>query len=67
MLMHFHHFCLIQICIAKVQKEWGGLVIGHWQTQPYFQMLLNMSTVEPIHSSTITKVPPPVTRGSPIL
>lgn len=44
----FPSFCLIQICIAKVQKEWGGLVIGHWQTQPYFQMLLNMSTVEPI-------------------
>lgn len=46
----FPPFCLIQRCIAKVQKERGELVIvtPAWQTQPYYPMLLNMSIVDPI-------------------
>lgn len=46
----FPPFCLIQRCIAKVQKERGELVIvtPAWQTQPYNPMLLNMSIVDPI-------------------
>ena len=46
----FPPFCLIQRCVAKVQKEKGELVIvtPTWQTQPYYAMLLNMSIADPI-------------------
>ena len=46
----FPPFCLIQRCVAKVQKDKGELVIvtPTWQTQPYYAMLLNMSIADPI-------------------
>ena len=46
----FPPFCLIQRCVAKVQKEKGELVIvtPTWQTEPYYAMLLNMSIADPI-------------------
>ena len=46
----FPTFCLIQRCVAKVQKEKGELVnvTPTCQTQPYYAMLLNISIADPI-------------------
>jgi hypothetical protein len=46
----FPPFCLINRCLAKVQKEQTELIIitPIWQAQPWYAILLAMSTATPI-------------------
>jgi hypothetical protein len=50
LLYAFPPFCLITKCLAKVQRDEGELVLitPTWHTQPWYGMILNMITSQPI-------------------